>query len=146
MSCQDCHTLREDGSFAGIPGVEQCRNCHSDAIGSTEAERILVDDYIKQNREIPWRTYSRQPDNAYFPHVFHLNKGNLECQTCHGNHGISDRLRPYRINRVSGYGKDFRSRGIAAEIISTSDGMKMDECIDCHRTQDRRNACIDCHK
>jgi cytochrome c553 len=43
MKCEDCHSLREDGSFSGIPAVAQCAGCHSAPLGTTAAEKQLVE-------------------------------------------------------------------------------------------------------
>src|SRR5690348_5648050 len=45
--CTECHTLREDGTFAGLPLTEKCAGCHSDRIGESKAETILVNNYVK---------------------------------------------------------------------------------------------------
>ena len=45
--CAECHVIREDGIFAGLPATEKCAGCHSERIGESKAEAILVDSYIK---------------------------------------------------------------------------------------------------
>src|SRR5436190_1384861 len=72
MKCDDCHSLRADGSFTGIPALEKCAGCHSAPLGSTAEEKTLVSAYVEKNREIPWRVYARQPDNASFSHAQHV--------------------------------------------------------------------------
>lgn len=133
MTCEDCHTFREDGTFAGIPPTEQCASCHAEPLGTTENEKKFVETYVATGREVPWFVYSRQPDNAFFPHSIHVRKAGLECSVCHGDHGTSESLRPIELNRISGY-----SRDLAA--------LSMDRCIECHATNNRRSACLDCHK
>lgn len=146
MACADCHVLGEDGRFAGIPGVQQCAGCHSEPLGTTENEKRFVEEYVKQNREVDWKVYARQPDNAYFPHVDHVKDAGIACERCHGPHGTTASLRPYEENRISGYSRDIWGPSIAGIRVNTWDGMKMADCIDCHRENQRTRACLDCHK
>ena len=92
MSCTDCHALGEDGRFQGIPAVAKCGECHTAQLGESESEKVLVEEYVAGNKEVPWLVYSRQPDNAYFPHAAHLKLGEMKCEDCHGPHGQSENL------------------------------------------------------
>ena len=129
--CQDCHALRDDGSFVGIPASDQCATCHSDALGSTASERQVIDKYLKPGKPIPWLVYSRQPMNARFSHAVHVKLGKLACETCHGNHGASERLVAFEENRVSGYGRTV---------------MKMSTCERCHAERGVKTGCLGCHQ
>lgn len=133
LTCEDCHLFRDDGTFAGIPTLEQCSSCHAEPLGSSANEQAFVEIYVRNNREVPWFVYSRQPDNVFFPHSVHARKASLECTACHGDHGSSETLRPIELNRISGYSRDLSA-------------MSMDRCIDCHATNNRRSACLDCHQ
>src|SRR5579859_1923135 len=64
--CEDCHALRADGSFTGAPALEKCSGCHAQAMGDSARENRFIDSYVARNREIPWQTYARQPQNVYF--------------------------------------------------------------------------------
>lgn len=128
--CEDCHYFREDGTFVGIPGISACRECHESAMGESESERILVEDYIQQNRELPWRVYSWQPDNVYFSHAPHQAKG-APCTHCHRDVRNEEKLPAYKENRLTGY---------------TPTTMKMVECEKCHAENGATNACQMCHK
>jgi hypothetical protein len=66
--CSECHSMREDGSFAGLPATEKCAGCHSERLSDSKAEAILVDNYIKRGQETPWLVYARQPENVWFSH------------------------------------------------------------------------------
>ena len=72
LGCADCHPIGEDGRFAGIPKVDNCAMCHSEPQGATDAEKRLVEEYVKPGREVPWLVYSRQPENVRFPHAVHV--------------------------------------------------------------------------
>lgn len=146
MACTDCHSLGEDGVFSGIPRVENCAACHAEPMGATANEKLLVERYVKPNREIPWLVYSRQPENVRFPHAPHITLAKLECGECHGDHGKTERLRPFERNRISGYSRDIWGPSIARISGGKRPGMKMDDCIDCHRSHNREHSCMDCHK
>jgi hypothetical protein len=134
MQCTDCHAFRTDGTFAGIPKLETCAGCHAEPVGETASEKRFVEEFVKKEREPQWQIYSRQPDNAWFPHSVHVTRGKLACKSCHGSHGKSAALPPYRVNRISGY-----SQTVMA-------GMRMDNCVACHRQRGLSHSCLDCHK
>ena len=89
--CGECHTVREDGTFAGLPAMEKCAGCHSERIGESKAEAILVDSYIKPAHETPWLVYARQPANVWFSHAIHVKRAELSL------HGMPFYLRRIRI-------------------------------------------------
>lgn len=128
MACEDCHTFREDGSFAGIPTTEQCAECHSEVQGDDPAEKEFVEKYVEKGKEVPWLIYQKQPDNVFFSHIAHKN---IPCKTCHPDVGHSDTPPPYYENRITGYSKDT---------------MKMWKCERCHAQRGASNACYVCHK
>jgi hypothetical protein len=133
LSCEDCHAIREDGSFAGLPTIEKCATCHSARIGASPAESLLVADYVSPNREIPWLVYASQPAHVYFPHVRHVKVAKIPCETCHGERGTSEVLPRFRVDRISGYSRDLR-------------GSYMDDCSGCHRRRGVQESCLDCHQ
>ena len=77
--CSQCHGLRDDGTFAGIPAMETCAGCHSEKMGTSKAEATLVDTYIKPGQETPWLVYAQQPANVWFSHAIHVKRANLAC-------------------------------------------------------------------
>jgi menaquinone reductase, multiheme cytochrome c subunit len=146
MSCSDCHYVKSDGQFSGIPRNENCSMCHMGVLGETEDERIFVEEYLMKDREVPWFVYSRQPENVYFPHVQHINFGEISCERCHGEHGTSESLRPFQQNRLSGYSRDIWGPSITRINNPPGIGMKMNDCIRCHERSDLTIGCIGCHK
>ncbi|MCK9408675.1 MAG: cytochrome c family protein [Bacteroidetes bacterium] len=146
MACTDCHTTNETGRFQGIPSVIKCAECHASPIGESVSEKQLVEHYITPNVEIPWLVYSRQPDNAYFPHAAHVTLGKMKCEDCHGPHGSSDTLRIHYTNRISGYSRDVWGANISGFSSNRWEGMKMDKCVRCHGDNNRRDGCVSCHK
>ncbi|HXK59848.1 MAG TPA: cytochrome c3 family protein [Acidobacteriota bacterium] len=146
MACEDCHTFREDGSFGGIPTMDNCTGCHSELQGTSAAEKVLFEEYISKNREIPWLVYSRQPENVYFSHVHHVKLAEIDCERCHGPHGASEALPPYERNRISGYSRNIWGQSISGIRTAPWDGMKMDDCESCHADHNVGLSCMGCHK
>jgi hypothetical protein len=152
--CQSCHFFREDGSYAGVPKLAQCVDCHGDVQGETEDEAVFVNEYVKQGIEVPWLIYSRQPDCVFFSHAAHVKSGGMDCETCHGPIGESESLKPYEENRITGYSRDIWGKNIAGFKSHTWDRMKMDDCSECHvknnvkqnSVQTAKGACFVCHK
>lgn len=129
-TCEDCHAFRADGTYGGIPRVEKCKECHESQLGQTKDEQILVDEYIPNNKEIPWKVYAWQPDNVYFSHAAHKAK-KVECVRCHRDVAKEKQNPPHKENRLTGY---------------SADTMKMDECEKCHADKGVSNSCEICHK
>lgn len=146
MACDGCHSFREDGSFAGIPGVEVCAACHDEPLGDSAAERRLVDEYVSPRREIPWRAYARQPENVYFSHAPHVRLAEIECRRCHGDHGGTTTLRPFERNRISTYSRDIWGPRITGGGPEPWDSMKMSDCSGCHEERGVTSHCLMCHK
>ncbi len=131
MSCEDCHYFREDGTYAGKPNVAACAECHEEPQGETETEARLVEEYVGPEKEIPWISYSRQPDNVFFSHAAHVKMAEMECTACHRDVEQETEAPPVKINRLTGYPN---------EII------KMYVCEDCHAREHVSNSCDVCHK
>jgi hypothetical protein len=146
MVCEDCHQLREDGRFTGIPGVSRCAECHQSPLGDTPEEKRLVEEFVKPGREIPWKVYARQPDHVFFPHATHVRLAGLACQDCHGPHGSSDFLPRYESDRLTGYSRSIEGRSLARFARETWEGKKMVDCSHCHGAKGVRESCLDCHK
>lgn len=149
--CLYCHSFRNDGTFTGIPEIGVCSECHKDddfPQGESEEEELLIKEYVTNKREIPWLSYSRQPDCVYFSHIAHIELGGLECTACHGNKGKSQVLPAYERNRISGYSRNIWGKKISGLKKDTWDSMKMDDCAACHKEKghEENNACFTCHK
>ncbi len=152
--CESCHFFREDGSYAGVPKLAQCIDCHEEVQGSTEDEEIFVNEYVANYREVPWLIYSKQPNCVFFSHAAHVKGAEMECKTCHGPIGESTSLKTYEYNRITGYSRDVWGHNIAGLKKHTWDRMKMDDCAECHiregvkqsSVQTGKGACFVCHK
>ncbi len=152
--CQSCHFFRADGSYSGVPKLEQCTDCHSEILGESESEAIFYEQYVAKDREVPWLVYARQPDCVFFSHAAHIYGAQMDCVTCHGHIGTSQSLKPYEQNRLTGYSRDIWGHNIAGIKHNSWDRMKMDDCAACHAeagshdasVQTKRDACFVCHK
>lgn len=145
--CESCHFFREDGSFSGIPKLENCVECHEELQGEHLEEAKLVKEYVEPGKEIPWLVYARQPQCVFFSHAAHVKMGEMECATCHGPIGESDHVRPYQYNRLTKYSRDIWGWNIAGYKKNTWDRMKMDDCAECHEEKKGyKEACFVCHK
>jgi hypothetical protein len=162
--CESCHYFREDGSFSGIPKLENCVECHEEPMGDNREEAKLIKEYVEPGKEIPWLIYARQPQCVFFSHAAHVKTGEMECVTCHGPIGDSDHARPYQYNRLTKYSRDIWGWNIAGmakngwDYLKQVDDsgemkiehparMKMDDCAKCH--EEKRgvhDACFVCHK
>ena len=149
--CLFCHEFREDGTFTGIPRLAKCTECHDDPdspLGESPEEIKFLKTYVAEEKEVPWLSYYRQPDCVYFSHIAHVKMGEMDCKTCHGNHGQLDTLHHYKKNRLTGYSINIWGKRISGLKKHTWDRMKMDDCAECHtkKGHEENNACFVCHK
>lgn len=82
IDCRYCHTSVETSSFAGIPPIKTCMNCHSQLFVDS-AYLAPVRDSFSSGKPIRWTRVHDLPDFVYFNHSIHINKG-VGCSTCHG--------------------------------------------------------------
>lgn len=146
--CNSCHYFREDGSFSGSPTLNECRDCHGFVMGINENEEKFVEEYVLQDKEVPWNIYSKQPECVYFSHAPHVKAAEMDCATCHGDIGESESLRPYEENRLTGYSRDIWGWEISRlGEPKYAPRMKMMDCVDCHvEKTDSKGSCLQCHK
>lgn len=144
--CSGCHELLPDGQFAGIPKLESCAMCHAEPQGSTQTEKQLVENYVKPQREIPWKVYLRQPANVRFSHAVHTRQGGLKCEQCHGGHGDSERIEPFYRNRISGESRNVWGPRMVRAGLRPGEAMKMGDCESCHAGHNVLAGCLGCHQ
>jgi len=151
--CLYCHAFRSDGTFVGIPRLDKCMECHDDPespLGETEVEADFLNNYVAEGKEIPWLSYSRQPDCVYFSHIAHVQMGEIECAACHGPHAETEALPVHEVNRLTTYPISIWGKRISGIYFNKkpSDRMKMDDCAECHteKGHEENNACFVCHK
>ena len=121
LTCDACHRYFKTQNFSGMPAIAVCIECHKDKVtDSSEEEKIRV--FYKNKEEIPWKRLYQQPDHVFFSHRRHVVLGKLECSTCHGDIGQSEKppVRPWIR-------------------------MTMKWCMDCHAKSKASNDCLTCH-
>ena len=107
IDCNYCHTGVNKGKSATIPAANICMNCHG-VIKKESPEIQKIYAAIENNRPIEWIRVHNLPDLAYFNHAQHVNVGNVQCTTCHGE-----------IEKM--------------EVVEQRSSLTMGWCIDCHR-------------
>jgi len=107
IDCNYCHTGVNKGKSATIPAANICMNCHG-VIKKESPEIQKIYAAIENNQPIEWIRVHNLPDLAYFNHAQHVNVGNIQCQTCHGE-----------IEKM--------------EVVEQRSSLTMGWCIDCHR-------------
>lgn len=148
MACGDCHFLREDGSFAGLPEIESCAACHADLLGDSEAEKVFFTEYIEQNKQVPWLVYAKQPDNVFFSHAAHSE---AVCSQCHTELAGSALCSQCHMDMQNVSVPPVHEQNILTTYSKQT--MKMEYCERCHAnpghtegTTRASNACFVCHK
>lgn len=107
IDCNYCHTGVNKGKSAHIPAANICMNCHG-VIKKESPEIQKIYAAIEQNKPIEWVRVHNLPDLAYFNHAQHVNVGNVQCTTCHGE-----------VEKM--------------EVMEHRSSLTMGWCIDCHR-------------
>ena len=174
QSCTDCHSFRDDGTFAGLPTMAACESCHQEIqteepsanssperVAAYNAEKTFVQDYVLANKEVPWLVHQKQPDNVFFSHAAHYNK----CYSCHltmkGRLNLGTPASPEKLCVQCHPSVAELDKGIPVKrnVLTGYDRAtkKMWECEACHshpghffndgkgRTA-ANNACYTCHK
>ncbi len=113
IDCKYCHFTADKSMHAGIPPVATCLNCHNQVkegkkTGTEEIAKIFA--AVENNKPIEWVKVYNLPDHVYFNHAQHVNVGNLDCASCHGE-----------VEKMD-------------QIIQIPD-LSMGWCIECHRTE-----------
>ncbi len=122
LDCDTCHRYYKTQSFPGMPSVSVCLECHKEPI-TQNPEEEKIRQYAKRGEEIPWRQIYGEPDHVFFSHRRHVVLGKIECKTCHGNIGESE-------------------KPPTKQFIP----MTMGWCMGCHAKKKVTNDCLACHE
>lgn len=106
IDCRYCHTGVESTSFAGIPPVSTCMNCHK-MLWADQTMLKPIRDAHKEGTPFEWQKVHKLPEFAYFNHSAHVNKG-VGCVSCHG-----------RIDEMP--------------LVYKQNTLYMGWCLECHR-------------
>lgn len=110
LDCRYCHTSVEVSSFAGIPPVKTCMNCHSQ-IWANSPYLEPVRTAFRTGQPLEWTRVNDLPDFVYFNHSIHINKG-VGCDTCHG-----------KVDRMP--------------LMWQHSSLQMEWCLGCHRNPEK---------
>ncbi len=153
ITCDTCHFFYKDGSWAGIPKMEICVDCHVYLLGQSPEEKKFVHEYVLKNKDVKWGLYFRQPECVSFSHSSHVRMARVACETCHGPQGLSKKPTEYRTNRITKYSfvvysgeSSSNNYGGLKKGKNVWGTVRMDECADCHRSRGKSTACFLCHK
>ncbi len=117
LFCRDCHVKAQSSSLAGenlLPLEETCADCHKEEVKDpAQCEKCHQDPAQPVAFENPERVID-------FPHNFHIEKLELDCQDCH--------------------------RGMPeTDYASRKNWPTMPECLTCHQDADAPYDCETCH-
>ncbi|MBI5015376.1 MAG: cytochrome c3 family protein [Deltaproteobacteria bacterium] len=122
LACVECHEYVMTQTFAGLPRIEKCLECHTDPVTSSpEEEKIRK--AAASGKPLLWRRLYEVPDHVYYSHRRHVVAGKLECVGCHGPIAATTKPPPRPLRALT-----------------------MNFCMDCHRKRGVTNDCIACHK
>jgi hypothetical protein len=110
IDCRYCHTSVETSSFAGIPPVSTCMNCHSQIwTGAPMLEPVRA--AYRTGKPFAWERVHHLPDFVQFNHSIHVNKG-VGCVSCHG-----------RVDLMP--------------LTQQDKPLSMEWCLECHRNPEK---------
>lgn len=123
VECNICHQFYETRKNSGRPTIEVCSNCHFDEpMTSNPEEKRLIEEYIKKNKEVPWKRVYYVPEHVYYPHFRHVINAKIDCEFCHG---------------------DIKSQTMS--LTKPLKKTKMYFCYNCHKESGISVDCITCH-
>ena len=149
LACDDCHGFRADGSFAGIPGIAKCAECHAEPLGESAEEKRLVAEYVTPQQEIPVaRLRPPAGQRALPPRAAREACRHRPAPTCHGA-ARGHRTAPAAPDESHQRLQSRRRPGPRPATASAADplSMQMSDCESCHALRKANaTACLDCHK
>lgn len=122
LDCDTCHRFVMEAEFAGRPGLEICTVCHEEPL-TENPEELILGEYIRDDREIPWRRLYDVPSHVYYSHRRHVVVAGIECTECHGEIGVSTSPPEAPLNKLT-----------------------MEFCLNCHEKQSVTTDCNACHR
>jgi hypothetical protein len=122
LDCVECHIYVKSQTFAGLPTVGKCMECHESALTSSPEEE-KIRQAAADGKQLKWNRIYVVPNHVYYSHRRHVVAGHLECATCHGPIAQTTSPPPAPLNKIT-----------------------MNFCIECHQKNKVTNDCIACHK
>lgn len=121
IECSTCHEHYQTQAFSGLPTVDTCAMCHTEAIGKSAEEKKLVR-LIREGKPLVWQSLFRQPAHVFYSHRRHVMQAKLACEQCHGRFADTTSP-PVRVARLT-----------------------MTECVECHTARGVAIDCTTCHR
>ncbi len=122
LTCLDCHTNAEEGAKATIPTLDNCMECHEEAITESKEEETLRN--LAANGIVyPWRQITSLKEDVFFSHRRHVKLVGMDCSQCHGK--MEEMEKPPQKVPIK---------------------MSMKFCINCHKKTKADTDCIACHR
>ncbi|MET0635455.1 MAG: c-type cytochrome [Chitinophagaceae bacterium] len=111
INCLYCHGNAWESKTAAVPSVNVCMNCHKNINEYTKGPQLYRKDGSEVNgtaeinklyqyagfdpknpnawdptkaKKIEWIKIHNMPDHVFFSHAQHVNAGQVQCQSCHG--------------------------------------------------------------
>lgn len=125
LDCEYCHRTVEDESFAGMPALELCMDCHTAIQPEGNEEIQTLVEHFENGEPVNWERVHQMPDHVQFVHSAHINYG-FECAECHGDVGAPE------------------DEGGINYVEQVRD-LRMGDCIDCHQEHGAPTDCSVCH-
>ena len=124
LECLECHSGAAEETWAGMPDIGECYECHKSAQGDDPESDVAVREYARRDEQIPFVHVNRNVGHVYFSHRMHVAVAEMECDSCHP--GYETRELPTTMPR--------------ADLVS------MRACMSCHEQEGANNECVVCHK
>ena len=164
IRCEFCHRNVTKADNATVPAVEQCLFCHKTAtgLGNPEIEKLLAHAGLALNDQgtpvpsttpeaIAWERVHRVPDHVQFAHEPHIRFFSTQPE------GVAQ-----AVGKARSLGVPVSETPTGSELIEASctichgavremekvkqvRGLKMGDCVDCHRDNDAPTDCVTCH-
>jgi menaquinone reductase, multiheme cytochrome c subunit len=122
LECASCHEYFATGEHSGLPSLELCEGCHSEALTKSSEEQTLLK-LIASKPQPAFHKLFRMPDHVRYSHRRHVTAGGLPCETCHGGIAETTAPPPVALTRIT-----------------------MDTCTNCHVERGVRTDCTACHR
>ncbi|MBI3997001.1 MAG: cytochrome c3 family protein [Candidatus Omnitrophica bacterium] len=126
LTCTTCHATADSQSFAGLPAVRDCLDCHA-AVGADTPLLAQVTPQLEQaasrKEELPWKQVYQVPAHVYFSHQRHVTLARLDCEVCHG-----------------------QVKKLTSPVVRQDVAISMERCVTCHQQQRVTADCLACHR
>lgn len=122
LDCTTCHEYVTTSEHSGLPSLETCEGCHSEALTKSPEEQRLRE-LIASQPQTAFHKLFRLPDDVRYSHRRHVGGGALACETCHGAIAETTTPPPAALIRIT-----------------------MDTCTGCHVERNVKTDCTACHR